>query len=322
VSVAIQRVDVADLDLETAAELAAIDNAGLDGVPLRQHTAQTFLLDCRDRDGEGPDAGFWLAREADRVVGFAALTLNLFENLDGAKLLGAVLPDSRGHGVGRALAAAAEAGTDRPRLRAPTWVGTAGMAALPRLGYAAASSHEVRRVSVRDRRPASLVATAEEASRDYDLERFPGPVPDSLLDDLVPLREAINDAPEEGGFEAYSPERIRAYEQSLATRHQTPYTVVARHRATGEPAGITMLCVHELRPAIAAQEDTSVLAPHRGHRLGLRLKLDMLDWLRAERTDVTWADTWNAPGNAPMIAINDALGCRLVAETVRFTKSR
>ena len=46
----------------------------------------------------------------------------------------------------------------------------------------------------------------------------------------------------------------------------------------------------------------------------------MLDWLRDERPDVESVDTWNAAGNAPMIAINDALGCRVVAETVRFTQ--
>ena len=83
-----------------------------------------------------------------------------------------------------------------------------------------------------------------------------------------------------------------------------------------------MVCVHDLRPTIAAQEDTSVLRAHRGHRLGLRMKLAMLDWLREERPDVDAVDTWNAPDNAPMIAINEALGCRKVAEAVRFRKVR
>jgi GNAT superfamily N-acetyltransferase len=322
VSAAIERIDVTDLDLHTAGRLADIDNAALDGVPLRHHTAETFLLDCRDREGEGPDAGFWLAHDDGRLVGYAALTLNLFENLDGAKILGAVHPTYRRRGIGRALATATEAATDRPRLRAPAWVGTAGTEALPRLGYARSHSHEVRRLSVRQAQPASLVVAAETASRDYDLERFAGPAPESLLDDLVPLREAINDSPGEGEFEAYSAERIRGYERSLELRRQTPYTIVARHRATGAPAGITMVCVHELRPAMAAQEDTSVLAAHRGHRLGLRMKLAMLDWLRLQRPDVESVDTWNAPDNAPMIAINEALGCRKVAEAIRFVKLR
>jgi GNAT superfamily N-acetyltransferase len=316
------RLDVAALDLDTAGELAAIDNAALDGVPLRRHSAETFLLECRDRNGEGPDAGFWVAHDEGQLVGYAGLTLNLFENLDGAKILGAVHPDHQRRGVGRALMDAAEAATDRPRLRAPAWAGTAGEQAVPRFGYTRQGSHEVRRLDLRAEQPPELVASAEDASRDYELQSFRGPCPDELLGEMQLLREAINDAPDQGEFESYPPERIRGYEATLAGQWQTPYTVLARHRSTGEPAGITMVCVHELRPAIAAQEDTSVLAPHRGHRLGLRLKLAMLDWLRDERADVEQVDTWNVPGNAPMIAINDALGCRRVAETIAFRKTR
>jgi RimJ/RimL family protein N-acetyltransferase len=64
------------------------------------------------------------------------------------------------------------------------------------------------------------------------------------------------------------------------------------------------------------------VAGHRGHRLGLRMKLAMIDWLRDERPEVEVVDTWNVPGNAPMIAINDALGCTVVAETIAFRKNR
>jgi GNAT superfamily N-acetyltransferase len=322
VTAVVQRFDVSDVDLAMSAELAAVDNAGLDDVPLRLHTPETFLLECRDRDGEGPDAGLWVARIDGRIVGYAALSLNAFENLDGAKILGAVLPAYRRCGIGRALLAAAEAGTARPRLRAPTWVGTDGMRALPLLGYEPGVAHEVRRVSIRDPQPRALLVSATRASSDYELERFEGPAPEGLLTDLVPLREGINDAPDVGEFEAYSAERIRHYEASLARRRQTPYTILARHRGTGAPAGITMVCVHDLRPQIVAQEDTSVLPGHRGRRLGLRMKLEMLDWLRRERPDTEWSDTWNASGNAPMIAINEMLGCRLVATAVRFTRSR
>jgi GNAT superfamily N-acetyltransferase len=322
-SLTIERLDVADLDLDTAAELAEIDNAALEAVPLKRHTAETFQLECRYRGDDGPYDGLWLARVDDRLVGYAGLVLNRFEYLDGAKILGAVHPDAQRRGIGRALMSAAESATERPRLRAPAWAHTAGELAVPHFGYTRQGSHEVRRLSVHSEQPPELVASVEEASRDYDLERYAGPCPDELLADMQLLREAINDAPDPGDeFESYPPERIRGYEASLASRHETLYTVVARHRATGEPAGITFVCVPELRPRIAAQEDTSVLAPHRGHRLGLRMKLAMLDWLAAERSDVEFVDTWNVPGNAPMIAINDALGCRVVAETIAFRKKR
>ena len=321
-SVDIARVDVADLDLPLAGELAEIDNAALEQTVRRHHTAETFLLECRDYGTEGPLEGLWVARLDGRVVGYAGLTLNLFENLDGAKILGAVHPAHQRQGIGRLLIDAAEAATDRPRLRAPVWAGTAGERAVPRLGYTRGGSHEVRRLRLRDPQPATLVAEAAAAAADYDLARFVGACPDDLLGDMQVLRETINDAPEDGEFEAYPPERIRRVEQWLAEQQQTPYTIVARHRATGAAAGITILCTHELRPAVAAQEDTSVVAAHRGHRLGLRMKLEMLAWLREERPDVEAVDTWNAAGNDPMIAINDALGCTKVAETVRFRKQR
>jgi len=288
----------------------------------RHHTAETFLLECRDYGTEGPLEGLWLARLDGRLVGYAGLTLNLFENLDGAKILGAVHPAHQRQGVGRLLMETAESATDRPRLRAPVWAGTAGEEAVPRMGYTQQGSHEVRRLSLRDRQPASLVEQAAAAAADYDLERFVGACPDERLGEMQVLREAINDAPEDGEFEAYPPERIRTVERWLAEQQQTPYTIVARHRATGEAAGITIVCTHELRPAVAAQEDTSVTPPHRGHRLGLRMKLAMLDWLREDRPEVEAVDTWNAAGNAPMIAINDLLGCTKVAEALSFRRQR
>ena len=321
-TVDVERIDVADLDTDLAGRLATIENAALAEVPLRRHTAETFLLDCRDHGGEGPFRALWLARTGGRPVGFAALHHNLYENLDGAKVLGAVHPDHQRQGLGRTLVQEAEAATDRPKLRVPTWRGTPGEAAVPRMGYTPHGSHEVRRLAVRNPQPAALLSAAAAADRDYDLERFVGPCPETQLGEMRLLREAINDAPEGGDFEEYPPDRLRRYEESIAAQAQTPYTVVARHRATGEAAGLTLVCVPELRPAIAAQEDTSVLREHRGHRLGLRMKLEMLAWLRDERPDVESVDTWNAPGNAPMIAINEALGCRKVAEVVRFIKLR
>ena len=321
-NIGVQRIAVTDLDLDLAGALAAIDNAALTAVPLRRHTAETFLLECRDHGAEGPPQGIWLAHADRHLAGYATLHHNAYENLDGAKINGAVHPEHQRQGIGRALMDAAEAATGRPRLRAPVWRGTAGERAVPRMGYTQQGSHEVRRLSLSDPQPTALGAEAAAAGADYDLERFVGACPEAMLGEMQVLREAINDSPEEGDYEEYPPHRIRRYEEALAVQAQTPYTIVARHRATGEAAGLTIVCVLELRREIAAQEDTSVVRGHRGHRLGLRMKLDMLAWLRDERPDVRAVDTWNSPGNTPMIAINDALGCQLVAETLAFRKQR
>ena len=52
--------------------------------------------------------------------------------------------------------------------------------------------------------------------------------------------------------------------------------------------------------------------PHRGHRLGLLVKLAMLDLLAAREPQVTRINTGNADGNRHMIAINERLCFRVL----------
>ena len=73
------------------------------------------------------------------------------------------------------------------------------------------------------------------------------------------------------------------------------------------------LAVEEDRPWHAHQLDTSVLAEHRGHRLGLLLKGSMVHWLAEAEPQLLEVDTWNAASNAHMIAVNDRLGYQVVA---------
>ena len=142
------------------------------------------------------------------------------------------------------------------------------------------------------------------------------------LADLVELHAAINDAPADDGREpdVWDAERVRAYDESMARRHQTTYRVLARHAPTGEWAGMSLLCLDEFSPAVAFQEDTSVVRAHRGRRLGLFMKCDMLRWLGAERPEVSATDTWNATDNHHMIAVNERLGCRVIAQHVGYRR--
>jgi hypothetical protein len=66
------------------------------------------------------------------------------------------------------------------------------------------------------------------------------------------------------------------------------------------------------RRHLGFQEDTAVVRAHRGHRLGLRLKVEMLRVLRDRERGIRQIDTWNALSNSHMIAVNDALGCVVV----------
>ena len=198
------------------------------------------------------------------------------------------------------------------------------MEVLPAWGFETTHTHAVRRLLLDEPEPPwpALRREAEAAAADYELVRRVGPTPAAGLPEMVVLREAINDAPDALEYEAYPTERIAANEQALARRRQTQYAVVARHRGTGEPAGITLCAVDEFSPSVAHQEDTSVVRAHRGHRLGLLLKLDMIEWLRDERPEVVATETWNDVTNHHMIAVNERLGMRVVAHTSAFTRPR
>ena len=81
----------------------------------------------------------------------------------------------------------------------------------------------------------------------------------------------------------------------------------------GDLAALTQVCVDPAMPEWGFQELTAVARPHRGHRLGLLVKLAMLDLLAAREPQVTQIDTGNADGNQHMIAINEQLGFRVLS---------
>jgi hypothetical protein len=113
--------------------------------------------------------------------------------------------------------------------------------------------------------------------------------------------------------DVWTADRVRAMGDALQRRRQSVYRVLARHRGTGTLAGHSVLCVDELRPSIGFQEDTTVVREHRGHRLGLLMKAEMMRWVSLERPEVSATDTWNDVTNHHMIAVNERMGARVVA---------
>jgi GNAT superfamily N-acetyltransferase len=180
------------------------------------------------------------------------------------------------------------------------------------------ASHDARRRQVLARvdqgEVKRLWTQAEAAASDYCLERLRPPIADEVLSELVDVTAAINDAPM-GDLtyedEKFDLQRLRDNEAALAGRGNCAYRVIARHRDSGEIGGHTMVVTHPLQPEVGGQADTAVARHHRGHRLGLWLKIDMMHWLAEAEPQLKIIETWNNVDNNFMINVNEALGYRL-----------
>jgi len=69
-------------------------------------------------------------------------------------------------------------------------------------------------------------------------------------------------------------------------------------------------------PGWGHQAITAVTREHRGHRLGLLVKVTMLELLAAPEPQLERIDTWNGESNAHMIAVNEALGFTIVGPPI------
>jgi GNAT superfamily N-acetyltransferase len=272
-------------------------------------------------DGEPPVVG--VHRDADgRITGVVQVYLPHWDNTHLAFIHVVVSPADRRQGIGRELF---EAGVElaksegRGVVLTDSYDDTPGIEFAKAMGFDRASQEVRRRQDLRtlDRdRLDKEYAVALERATAYDLVRLMGPVPDELMADVVAMTAAINDAPTDDldvEDEVFSSERLRTFEAAQAVRDRRMYRLIARERSTGVLAGHTVVAVEAEHPWHGWQFDTTVLRAHRGHRLGLVLKIAMLNWLAEEEPQLLTIDTWNAKSNAHMIAVNEVLGYHILA---------
>lgn len=271
-------------------------------------------------DGEPPRR--WLARVDGQVVGGFGLTAPERDNLHMAHINVVVHPDVRGRGFGRELY---EHCLDQVRAAgrrlvvADTADNQVPIGFVERRGFKQASVEVQRRQDLRGidwGKIEELNVRAREAAVGYSLVSIEGPVPAELLDDVAVMTAAINDAPTDDldiEDEVFDAKRIRAFEHAQQESGNRLYRIIARRDEDGALAGHTMLGLPVHRDEWAWQFDTSVLSAHRGHRLGMLLKSQMMLWLRDACPNVRWVDTWNAETNGYMIAVNESLGYQVMA---------
>ncbi|MFB4266856.1 GNAT family N-acetyltransferase [Nonomuraea sp. GTA35] len=262
----------------------------------------------------------WALIEDDRVIGGYSLAFPQLDNRHMGWIFPLVVhPAHRGHGLGSALWRHA---LDRMRAHGRTLLLTETLADGSGARFARAHGMNVTLSEARrtlDLRKADWPALERMVPEveGYSLERWIGPTAPELLPDLATLQAGMNDAPRDSDLEdqTFSLERLRVREESMPESGQTCYTMIARRDSDGAPAGFTRVFLNTDRSdGWGHQDDTAVLRAHRGHRLGLLLKLANLFWLREREPHLERIITWNATSNSHMLAINEAMGFELFDE--------
>ncbi len=282
----------------------------------------------RGWDGEPPTP--YLATVDDVPVGLALVVLPERDNTHLAWVWLMVHPDHRRRGYGSELLEHLEQeakAAGRTSLLLDGWESERTAAFAARSGLERKSQAVNRRQHLKDLEDgivSRLYDEAAEAAHDYELVRIVGRTPPALVDAMVTLVGAINDAPTDDldiEDEVFSPERLAAYEDATLAAGSRLYRLVARHRVTGELGGHTALAVEGGRPTVAHQHDTAVARAHRGHRLGLLLKAGMLLWLAETEPQLESVDTWNTESNDHMISVNERLGYQIMGREMEYQKS-
>ena len=317
-------------DSGSIAAAVAIENAvaAVDGPWRHPITAYRFEMNMR-HGWDGEPARRFLVVEAGEPVGQASLSTSEWDNLDLAWLDVNVHPDCRRGGVGTEALTALH---DECRRLGRPLVGLDGWDSDSTRGFAGAVGYEQKSTAINRRQPlsdlgadfvAAAYAEAEPLASDYELVRIAGRSPEALHDELAVVAASINDAPLDDleiEDEVFSAQRVRDFEQAQIESGQRLYRVVARHRESGALAGHTVVSVDCERPWIGIQEDTTVVASHRGHRLGLLLKADLCRWLLDAEPQLRTLDTWNAESNDHMISVNERLGYEVLGRALEFQR--
>lgn len=276
-------------------------------------------------DGE-PDRAF-LLEAGGEVVGTATLGCSDWDNLELAWLGASIHPDHRRRGHATAAYSLLHEecrGLGRPLVGTDHWDAPGPRAFAATIGYEERAWSVQRRQHLHELPPGFLEEAWAEAAphaHDYELVRVAGRSDDALREQLVVVAESINDAPTDDleiEDEVFPVARLAAFEDAQIGSGHRLYRVLARHRASGELAGHTVVTVEEERPWIGVQEDTSVVRTHRGHRLGLLLKADLARWLLEVEPQLRTLDTWNAASNPHMVGVNERLGYRVLGTGVEL----
>jgi GNAT superfamily N-acetyltransferase len=276
------------------------------------------------------------AVDGDTWLGAAWLQESLLENTDILQVDIQVDPAYRRRGVGTRLLRAVEDVArehDRTVLQsevvAPyderTTTHSPGTAFAERHGFVRKhlELHQVMEFPLPDAELDRIAAEIAPKHAGYRIVQWYDACPDEWIVQIGELWNLMfTDAPRgdlEGEPILWTPERMR--EREARHRDQNRFrSTTAAVAPDGTLAAFTEMSGSRDTPGVLSQAPTLVRSEHRGHRLGMAVKIVNLRALQALVDTKAVLHTWNAPENAPMIAVNDRLGFRPVENNYEYQR--
>jgi GNAT superfamily N-acetyltransferase len=276
-----------------------------------------------------------VARVGGKIVGRATYETQTGESADTGWVSVEVLAEYRGRGVGRALAERVEAvvaqegklkaiayigiqDVDGPRLPSPTGFGSVPLANrdvkfLIARGYSFEQVERLSRLALPVPALRDLVSAATVASGpEYRVVTWHGRTPEKWRGDIAILGTRMStDAPSAGLEEPediWTVERVLEGDDRAEASGLDRLVAAVEHVPTGALVGYTMLAVPPNPTRAVAQYATLVLREHRGHRLGMLLKVANLVHLERVHPGRPSVTTFNAEENRYMLDVNEAVG--------------
>ena len=256
---------------------------------------------------------------AGPILGIGLLEFPLLDNTHSVEVTVAVHPEHGRRGVGTAIVEHIEelARDDgRHAINSIVDVPVAGahdhasFSFAPKVGFVANLAGNTRRLDL-PLDPATkaelrgVVDSARDAG-DYRMLTFVTPWPDEFAEDEWELLRVMStDEPAGDGEkeeEVWDQARMVEYDELRQERGATKLSAVAQHVRSGRAVAMTEILLCEDEPHQSWQLVTVVHPEHRGHRLGLGVKLANLEFLAQHSPGIRFVITGNA-------AVNDADDC-------------
>jgi GNAT superfamily N-acetyltransferase len=216
--------------------------------------------------------------------------------------------------------------SDWPADMPESGAGAAGPEFLMARGYTLGLGELQRRLDlpVAEAVLARFEAEAAERTGDYRIESFIGPVPDEWVAEYAELDASVDTEAPTGDLdiEPHTPDvaSVRVNDANEAATGRTRYGTYA-FAPDGSLAAFSDLVTPAYEPGRAYQMGTIVSRGHRGHRLGMAVKVINLRFLQEHDPAINHILTWNAAANQHMIGVNEELGFYVSERAGQFLKT-